>query len=186
MEQQKYTHLAKIMLATKSNLSPNRPVHMFGCGHPMLFPMPITGCRPIRFRNICLVCKRWSIANSLGTEKISEIEEWPIIIPAMANYTPAEVRKMNKENRTILLSKFNLEVTLQNSQGVVKRLETGPFGVWQRRSPTSALREAFLWLTTNPQRPKWNHLFSTKLALPKKLERKGRWEENGIGWLIRN
>ncbi|MDE0954686.1 MAG: tRNA guanosine(15) transglycosylase TgtA, partial [Candidatus Poseidoniales archaeon] len=41
MEQQKYRDLAKIMLACKSNLSPNRPVHMFGCGHPMLFPMLI-------------------------------------------------------------------------------------------------------------------------------------------------
>ena len=41
MEQQKYKDLAKIMFACKSNLAPNRPVHMFGCGHPMLFPMLI-------------------------------------------------------------------------------------------------------------------------------------------------
>ena len=39
MENHNYRDLVKIMLASKSNLTPNRPVHMFGCGHPMLFPM---------------------------------------------------------------------------------------------------------------------------------------------------
>ena len=39
MEQQKFKELTKIMLASKSNLKPHRPVHMFGCGHPMLFPI---------------------------------------------------------------------------------------------------------------------------------------------------
>ena len=41
MEQQRYRDYAKIMLATLPFLPPNRPVHMFGCGHPMLFPMSI-------------------------------------------------------------------------------------------------------------------------------------------------
>ena len=114
MEQQKYTHLAKIMLATKSNLSPNRPVHMFGCGHPMLFPMLIAlGADLFDSAAYVLFARDGRLLTPWGTEKISEIEEWPIIMPAIANYTPAEVRKMNKEDRTILLSKFNLEVTLQ-------------------------------------------------------------------------
>ena len=41
MEQQRYREYAKIMLSTLPYLPSNRPVHMFGCGHPMLFPMSI-------------------------------------------------------------------------------------------------------------------------------------------------
>ena len=41
MEQQRYADLARIMLASMPELPPERPVHMFGCGHPMLFPMLI-------------------------------------------------------------------------------------------------------------------------------------------------
>ena len=41
MEQHRYREYAKIMLSTLPFLPSNRPVHMFGCGHPMLFPMSI-------------------------------------------------------------------------------------------------------------------------------------------------
>ena len=41
MEQHRYKDLAKIMLATIGELPPERPRHMFGCGHPMLFSMLI-------------------------------------------------------------------------------------------------------------------------------------------------
>ena len=113
MEKQKYTQLAKIMLAQKSNLAPNRPVHMFGCGHPMLFPMLIAmGADLFDSAAYVLFARDGRLLTPWGTEKIAEIEEWPIIMPAVAHYSPADVRKMNKEERTILLSKFNLEVTL--------------------------------------------------------------------------
>ena len=41
MEQHRYKDLAKIMLSTIGELPPERPRHMFGCGHPMLFSMLI-------------------------------------------------------------------------------------------------------------------------------------------------
>ena len=39
MEQQRYKEYAKIMMATLPLLPPDRPVHMFGCGHPMLLSL---------------------------------------------------------------------------------------------------------------------------------------------------
>ena len=41
MEQQRYRELFEILLASKASLPPDRPVHFFGCGHPLLFPMSI-------------------------------------------------------------------------------------------------------------------------------------------------
>ena len=38
MEQQRYRELFEILLASKASLPPDRPVHFFGCGHPLLFP----------------------------------------------------------------------------------------------------------------------------------------------------
>ena len=187
MEQQKYTHLAKIMLATKSNLSPNRPVHMFGCGHPMLFPMLIAlGADLFDSAAYVLFARDGRLLTPWGTEKISEIEEWPIIMPAIANYTPAEVRKMNKEDRTILLSKFNLEVTLQELSRCRQAVRDGT--IWrlaERRSHEHpALREAFLWLTTNPSKAKMEPLILDEISASKETgEEKGRWEENW-DWLV--
>ena len=187
MEQQKYTHLAKIMLATKSNLSPNRPVHMFGCGHPMLFPMLVAlGADLFDSAAYVLFARDGRLLTPWGTEKISDIEEWPMIMPSIANHTPAEVRKMNKEERTILLSRFNLEVTLQELSRCRQAVRNGT--IWrlaERRSHQHpALREAFLWLTTNPSKSPLEPLILDEISASKETgEEKGRWEENW-DWLV--
>ena len=187
MEQQKYTNLAKIMLATKSNLSPNRPVHMFGCGHPMLFPMLIAlGADLFDSAAYVLFARDGRLLTPWGTEKISEMEEWPIIMPSVSNHTPAEVRKMNKEDRTILLSRFNLEVTLQELSRCRQAVRDGT--IWrlaERRSHQHpALREAFLWLTTNPSKAILEPLILDEISASKETgEEKGRWEENW-DWLV--
>ena len=41
MEKQRYRELFSIILAVKSQIPPNKPIHMFGCGHPMLFPLSV-------------------------------------------------------------------------------------------------------------------------------------------------
>lgn len=187
MEQQKYTNLAKIMLATKSNLSPNRPVHMFGCGHPMLFPMLIAlGADLFDSAAYVLFARDGRLLTPWGTEKISEMEEWPMIMPSVSNHTPAEVRKMNKEDRTILLSRFNLEVTLQELSRCRQAVRDGT--IWrlaERRSHQHpALREAFLWLTTNPSKAILEPLILDEISASKETgEEKGRWEENW-DWLV--
>ena len=157
MEQQRYKDLAKIMFACKSNLSPNRPVHMFGCGHPMLFPMLIAmGADLFDSAAYVLFARDGRILTPWGTEKIAELEEWPILMPSITHYSPADVRKMNKEERTILLSKYNLEITLQEISRCRQAIRDGT--IWrlaERRSHEHpALREAFLWLTTNPSKMK--------------------------------
>jgi hypothetical protein len=47
-----------------------------------------------------------------GTEKIANLVDWPVTTPSIASLTPEEVRAMDGKERTKLLSKYNLEVTL--------------------------------------------------------------------------
>ena len=187
MEQQKYRELAKIMLACKSNLTPNRPVHMFGCGHPMLFPMLIAmGADLFDSAAYVLFARDSRILTPWGTEKLSDIEEWPIIMPSISNFTPSEVRKMNKEDRTILLSRYNLEITLQEMSRCRQAIRNGT--IWrlaERRSHQHpALREAFLWLVTNPAVSTMEPLILDEYSSAKETgNERGRWEENW-DWLV--
>ncbi|MCH2646917.1 MAG: tRNA guanosine(15) transglycosylase TgtA [Candidatus Poseidoniaceae archaeon] len=187
MEQQKYKDLAKIMLACKSNLAPNRPVHMFGCGHPMLFPMLIAmGADLFDSAAYVLFARDGRLLTPWGTEKIADIEEWPILMPSITHFSPSDVRKMNKEERTILLSKYNLEVTLQEMSRCRQAVRDGT--IWrlaERRSHEHpALREAFLWLTTNPSKMKMQPLILDEISASKETgKEKGRWEENW-DWLV--
>ena len=187
MEQQKYKDLAKIMFACKSNLAPNRPVHMFGCGHPMLFPMLIAmGADLFDSAAYVLFARDGRILTPWGTEKIAELEEWPILMPSITHYSPADVRNMNKEERTVLLSKYNLEITLQEISRCRQAIRDGT--IWrlaERRSHEHpALREAFLWLITNPSKMKMEPLILDEVSASKEVgEEKGRWEENW-DWLV--
>ncbi len=187
MEQQMYRDLAKIMLACKSNLSPDRPVHMFGCGHPMLFPMLIAmGADLFDSAAYVLFARDGRMLTPWGTERVSDIEEWPIIVPAVANITPSEVRAMKKQERTVLLSKFNLEVTLQEMSRCRQAIRDGT--IWrlaERRSHEHpALREAFLWLVTNPARSSMDPLILDEISASKEFgEELGKWEEHW-DWLV--
>jgi 7-cyano-7-deazaguanine tRNA-ribosyltransferase len=187
MEQQRYRELAKIMLASKSNLPPNRPVHMFGCGHPMLFPMLVAmGADLFDSAAYVLFARDGRLLTPWGTERISNIEEWPIIMPVIANITPAEVRGMKKQERTVLLSKYNLEITLQEMARCRQAIRDGT--IWrlaERRSHEHpALREAFLWLVTNPARTSMEPLILDEVSAAKEIgNERGKWEEHW-DWLV--
>lgn len=187
MEQQKYKDLAKIMLACKSNLSPNRPVHMFGCGHPMLFPMLIAmGADLFDSAAYVLFARDGRLLTPWGTERLSEIEEWPIIMPAVSHVSPSDVRSMKKDERTVLLSKYNLEITLQEMSRCRQAIRDGT--IWrlaERRSHEHpALREAFLWLVTNPATSSMDPLILDEISASKETGNElGKWEENW-NWLV--
>ena len=187
MEQQRYKVLAKIMLACKPNLSPERPVHMFGCGHPMLFPMLIAmGADLFDSAAYVLFARDGRLLTPWGTEKISEIEEWPVIMPAISNYNPKDILKMNKEERTIILSKYNLEVTLQELSRCRQAVRNGT--IWrlaeQRSHQHPALREAFLWLVTNPAVSSMDPIILDDISASKEIgNERGMWEENW-DWLV--
>lgn len=154
MEMQKYTTLAKIMLATKPHLPAGRPVHMFGCGHPMLFPMLIAlGADLFDSAAYALFARDGRLLCPWGTEKIDDLVEWPVLMPCVAECTPEQVRKMNEQEKTAILATYNLEITLAELARCRQAIRDGK--IWQLAEKRShehpALRQAWLWLTTAPQ-----------------------------------
>ena len=75
-------------------------------------------------------------------------------MPCVASLTPEDVRKMGDDERMVLLSRFNLEVTLAELAACRQAVHDGRIRERaERRSHAHpALREAFLWLTTSPAR----------------------------------
>ena len=78
-------------------------------------------------------------------------------MPSVSHISPQEVRKLDEEERTKLLARYNLEITLQEISRCKQAVRDG--SIWrlaERRSHQHpALREAFLWLTTNPHMPRF-------------------------------
>ena len=156
MEQQRYQELFEILLASKSNLPPDRPVHFFGCGHPMLFPMAIAlGVDMFDSAAYAIFARDDRILTPEGTVKLSEILEWPFNSHALFGLTPQEVRDMDADDRSTILAKHNLEVTQSELAKCREAIRNG--SIWQlaeKRSHASPyLREAFLWLQEQLEDP---------------------------------
>ena len=153
MEQHRYKDLAKIMLSTIGELPPQRPRHMFGCGHPMLFAMLIAlGADLFDSAAYALFARDDRLLSPQGTYRLNDLHAWPELVPCIVHHTPEQVRKMGEDERTNLLARYNLEVTLAELSRCKQAVHEGT--IWQLAEQRShqhpALREAFLWLTTRP------------------------------------
>ncbi|MEC8078476.1 MAG: tRNA guanosine(15) transglycosylase TgtA [Candidatus Thermoplasmatota archaeon] len=192
MEQQRYADLARIMLASMPELPPERPVHMFGCGHPMLFPMLIAlGADLFDSAAYALFARDDRMLTPTGTVHLEDLREWPVLMPCVASLTPEDVRRMDDDERMVLLSRFNLEVTLAELAACRQAVHDGR--IWERAERRShahpALREAFLWLTTSPARgtapiPAAEHLLmNDRAAASDTSPARGQWE-SAWDWVV--
>ncbi len=149
MEQQRYRELFEILLASKSNLPLDRPVHFFGCGHPMLFPMAIAlGVDLFDSAAYAIFARDDRLLTPEGTVKLGDIQEWPFNSHALFGTTPQGVREMDRDERSAILAKHNLEVTQSELARCREAIRNGT--IWElaeKRSHASPyLRDAFLWL----------------------------------------
>ena len=149
MENQKYRELFQILLSAKSTLPPNRPIHLFGCGHPLLFPMSIAlGVDIFDSAAYALFARGGRLLTPTGTVRLEEIKEWPHQSSELFNWTPDEVRKLDSKERERILARHNLEVTQSELARCREAVRNGK--IWnlaEERSHCSAqLRDAFLWI----------------------------------------
>lgn len=146
METQRYSDLFTVILSSMSALPPDRPVHIFGCGHPMLFPLCIAlGADLFDSAAYALFAKDGRMLSEEGTHRIDSAVEWPVSSRYLEDYTPKEVRGMDKKSRTALLARHNLEVTQRELSRCREAIRNG--SIWnlaERRSHASPhLRKAF-------------------------------------------
>ena len=156
MENQRYKDLFRILLSAKSTLPPDRPIHLFGCGHPLLFPMSIAlGVDIFDSAAYALFARGNRLLTPTGTVRLDEITEWPCNSSELFKWTPEEVRSLDSKEREKVLARHNLEVTQSELARCRESIRNGK--IWQlaeERSHSSAqLREAFLWVLDQLEEP---------------------------------
>tara|TARA_B100000686_G_C16778630_1_gene970266 strand:+ start:45 stop:2177 length:2133 start_codon:yes stop_codon:yes gene_type:complete len=149
MEQQRYKELFEILLSSIASLPPDRPVHLFGCGHPILFPMAIAlGVDLFDSAAYAIFARDGRILTPYGTVKLEDINEWPFQSNALFGTTPEVVRSMDRDEISELLARHNLEVTQAELARCREAIRSGT--IWelaeQRSHYSPYLREAFVWL----------------------------------------
>lgn len=111
LESYAYDKLVRMILMTRRNIQYDKPLHLFGAGHPMFIPFAVAlGVDLFDSASYILFARDDRYMMEGSTKKLSELRTFPCNCPVCSRYTPQELLEMGKEERTRLLAKHNLYV----------------------------------------------------------------------------
>ncbi len=126
MEKNNFEKLAEVIIASKKGLDISKPVHLFGCGHPMLFALAsFLGCDLFDSASYAKFASRDSLMFTWGTKNLDEIEEMPSEFSAAPGLTVKELKEMKKGNRQKIIAKHNLIVSFAEIRRVKQAIHDG-------------------------------------------------------------
>ena len=112
MERYRYADIVRITLAAKQHLPANRPVHLFGCGHPMFFAQAaLLGCDFFDSASYAKFAEAGRMLLQNGTAHLDQLSEMPCACPVCSRHQPDDLLALPKEQRDLELMRHNLYVT---------------------------------------------------------------------------
>ncbi|MBO8181432.1 MAG: tRNA guanosine(15) transglycosylase TgtA [Archaeoglobus sp.] len=124
LDSYRFSDVVRVILEVKSELPPSAPVHLFGAGHPMVFAMAVAlGCDFFDSAAYALYAKDDRYLTVTGTKKLEELHHFPCCCPVCSDYTPAELKKLPKNERQLLLGKHNLWVSFEEIKTIKQAIK---------------------------------------------------------------
>ena len=129
MESYRYDTLAEMILTAKKGLPIERPLHLFGAGHPVMFSLAVSlGCDLFDSAAYALYARENRYMTENGTWRLEELDYFPCNCPKCSTETPIGVLGKPKKDKEVFLAEHNLYVC----QAELKRIK-------------QAIREGRLW-----------------------------------------
>ena len=126
MEQYRYSELVDVILSSKKGLNPNRPVHLFGAGHPMILALAaLLGCDLFDSASYAKFARDDRMMFIDGTFRLGDMQSLDCNCPACRGQTLESLKKMKKEDRTKLLARHNLYQITQELALVKRYIREG-------------------------------------------------------------
>ncbi len=119
LESYRYADLAESILASKKGLDPSRPVHLFGAGHPMVFPLAVLlGCDMFDSASYAKYAREERMMYPTGTRFLRDLHDLACHCPACSRTSAEELKRMAVQERTRIIAEHNLHVCLQEIKKV--------------------------------------------------------------------
>ncbi len=106
LESYRFRDLVRVILASKKGLDPSKPVHLFGAGHPLIFPLAILlGCDLFDSASYAKYARDGRMLFPDGTRRASEVRESGCLCPVCTVHSIGEIAQSEA-----LLAEHNLHV----------------------------------------------------------------------------
>ncbi len=130
MENQRYSDLVRCILSSKKGLDPSKPVHLFGAGHPLIFPLAVAlGCDFFDSSAYAKYANDDRLIFYWGTEKLEDLTELPCSCPICLKHTASDLKKIDKKERAREIAKHNLFVSFTEIKKIRNAIANG--NLWE-------------------------------------------------------
>jgi len=130
LESYRYRDLVGVIAESKKGLDPSRPVHLFGAGHPMVFPLAVLlGCDMFDSASYAKYAREDRMMFSTGTRSLGDLHTLPCHCPMCSRTSVEDLRQMPKEERTKRLAEHNLHTCLHEIRVVRNAIHEG--SIWE-------------------------------------------------------
>lgn len=123
MERYQYHKLMEPLRIIKEEIPENRPIHLFGAGHPMLFPFLVAmGADLFDSAAYSLYAQDGRYLTPTGTKKINKMDYLPCSCPICTDNT---VEDLKKPENQVKLAEHNLHITFEEIRQIKQSIREG-------------------------------------------------------------
>src|SRR5205807_5910669 len=106
LESYRFRDLVRVIVASKKGLDPSKPVHLFGAGHPLAFPLAVLlGCDLFDSASYAKYARDGRMIFPEGTRHVAEVHESGCLCPVCIEHPIQEIAASER-----LLAEHNLHV----------------------------------------------------------------------------
>ena len=126
MEQYLFDTLVDMILTAKMNLPLDRPLHLFGAGHPLMFALAVAlGCDLFDSAAYAIYARKDRYMTEYGTEKLRELAYFPCSCPICTRNDPKTLKETSRNEREKLLAQHNLYVCFSEIKRIKQAIVEG-------------------------------------------------------------
>ncbi len=126
MERYRFDVLVDMIVTAKMNLPIDRPLHLFGAGHPFMFALAVAiGCDLFDSAAYSIYAKENRYMTETGTSRLEELEYFPCTCPKCIRATPKRVLEFPQKERETFLSEHNLYTCAAELKRIKQAIKDG-------------------------------------------------------------
>jgi 7-cyano-7-deazaguanine tRNA-ribosyltransferase len=126
MEQYLFDTLVDMILTAKMNLPLERPLHLFGAGHPLMFALAVAlGCDLFDSAAYAIYARENRYMTEYGTARLGELAYFPCSCPMCTRNDPKNLRETPRNERQKLLAQHNLYVCFSETRRIKQAVVEG-------------------------------------------------------------
>ena len=126
MERYLFNILVDMIMTAKKNLPMERPLHLFGAGHPFMLSLAVaTGCDIFDSAAYAIYARQGKYMTEYGTVRLRDLDYFPCSCKMCSKYTPLELGEASPQERMKLLAQHNLETCFVEIKRIKQAIREG-------------------------------------------------------------